>query len=126
MRGTVKSAVRSAVRSKARRARLIGAGAAAIIALCFSAIAWAQAGNPAAGADATLTVAGDVTRPLTLTPADLKAMPRTTVTVSEDGRQIQYEGVLVGDVLSRAGAPLGKDLSGKALASYVLASARDG
>jgi DMSO/TMAO reductase YedYZ molybdopterin-dependent catalytic subunit len=101
-------------------------GAAAILALCFSALVWAQAGTPAPGSDTALTVGGDVTRPLTLTPADLKAMPRTTVTVSEDGRQVQYEGVLVSEVLSRAGAPLGKDLSGKALATYVVASAKDG
>jgi len=34
--------------------------------------------------------------------------------------------VLLGDVLKRAGAPLGSELSGKALASYVLVTAADG
>src|SRR5262245_25315045 len=76
--------------------------------------------------EATLVVGGDVTQPLTLEPADLKSMPRTTVTVSEQGRDIAYEGVLVGELLKRAGAPVGRDLSGKALATYVRASARDG
>jgi DMSO/TMAO reductase YedYZ molybdopterin-dependent catalytic subunit len=76
--------------------------------------------------DATLVVSGDVTQPLTIKPADLKAMPRTTVTVSDEGRQINYEGVLVGELLKRAGAPVGRDLSGKAVATYVRVSAKDG
>ena len=42
------------------------------------------------------------------------------------GRQISYEGVLVGELLKRAGAPVGRDLSGKAVATYVRASAKDG
>jgi DMSO/TMAO reductase YedYZ molybdopterin-dependent catalytic subunit len=75
---------------------------------------------------ANLVVAGDVTQPLSLQPAELKSMPRTTVTVSEEGREIKYEGVLVGELLKRAGAPVGRDLSGKAIATYVRASAKDG
>jgi hypothetical protein len=75
----------------------------------------------------TLTIAGDITTPLTLSPADLKALPRTTLTVrQDDGTTVTYEGVLVGELLKRAGAPLGRDLSGQALATYVLASASDG
>jgi DMSO/TMAO reductase YedYZ molybdopterin-dependent catalytic subunit len=77
-------------------------------------------------ADPPLVIAGDVTQPLTLRPAELKTMPRTTVTVTEEGREIKYEGVLVGELLKRAGAPVGRDLSGKAVASYVRASAKDG
>jgi DMSO/TMAO reductase YedYZ molybdopterin-dependent catalytic subunit len=73
-----------------------------------------------------LVIGGDVTQPLTIKPADLKTMPRTTVTVTEEGRQIIYEGVLVGELLRRAGAPVGRDLSGKAVATYVRANARDG
>jgi DMSO/TMAO reductase YedYZ molybdopterin-dependent catalytic subunit len=81
---------------------------------------------PAAAPAETLVIAGDVTQALTITPADLKAMPRTRVAVSEEGRQISYEGVLVGELLKRAGAPVGRDLSGKAVATYVRASAKDG
>jgi DMSO/TMAO reductase YedYZ molybdopterin-dependent catalytic subunit len=77
-------------------------------------------------ADETLVIAGDVTQPLSIKPADLKTMPRTTVTVSEEGREIKYEGVLVGELLKRAGAPVGRDLSGKAVATYVRATAKDG
>jgi DMSO/TMAO reductase YedYZ molybdopterin-dependent catalytic subunit len=79
-------------------------------------------------ADAKLTIAGDVTTPLTLAKADLAKLPRTSVTVKADGtdENTTYEGVLLYDILKQAGAPLGKQLMGKALASYVLAEARDG
>jgi DMSO/TMAO reductase YedYZ molybdopterin-dependent catalytic subunit len=79
-----------------------------------------------AASQMTLTVGGDVPHPLSLTPADIKAMPRTTVTVSEEGRDVKYEGVLVGELLKRAEAPVGRDLSGQAVASYVLCKAKDG
>ena len=83
--------------------------------------------NPAAAPSGTLVIAGDVAKPLTLTPADLRALPRTTLKVTdEDGRTLTYEGVLVGELLTRAGAPIGKELRGNALATYVVASARDG
>ena len=74
----------------------------------------------------TLVIAGDVTKTLTLMPADLKTLPRTRVEVKEDARTIVYEGVLVGELLTRAGAPAGADLRGNAVASYVIASATDG
>jgi DMSO/TMAO reductase YedYZ molybdopterin-dependent catalytic subunit len=77
-----------------------------------------------------LAISGDVTNPLSLTKADLAKMPRTSVTVkaegSEEGADTTYEGVLLYDILKQAGAPLGKQLMGKALASYVLAEAHDG
>jgi hypothetical protein len=86
----------------------------------------AQAPAATATAEGTLAIAGDVPHALSLTPADIKAMTRTTVTVSEEGREIKYEGVLVGEILKRAGAPLGRDMTGQAVASYVLAFAKDG
>ena len=90
----------------------------------------AQAQTPAPSASpkppAPLTIAGDVPKPLTLSPADLKTYPRTTVTIQDEGRAVTYEGVLLGELLSRAGAPLGSELRGNSVASYVLAKARDG
>ncbi|HEX7138891.1 MAG TPA: molybdopterin-dependent oxidoreductase [Vicinamibacterales bacterium] len=77
-------------------------------------------------ATGTLTVGGDVKDSLTLTPSDIKGMPRTTVTVSEEGREVKYEGVLVAEILKKAGVPLGREMSGGAVASYVLAGAKDG
>jgi DMSO/TMAO reductase YedYZ molybdopterin-dependent catalytic subunit len=75
----------------------------------------------------TLVVVADPLKPLTLKPADLAAMPRTTVTVKQpDGRGVTHEGVLVSEILKRAGVPLGKALRGDAMATYVVASATDG
>jgi hypothetical protein len=94
-----------------------------VAALCLAVAVGRPSAQQAAGAP---VIAGDVTEALSITPADLKTMPRTTVTVDENGRQIRHEGVLVGELLKRAGVPLGKDLSGKAVATYVRASAKDG
>lgn len=79
-------------------------------------------------ADAKLTIAGDVSNPLTLTKADLAKLPRTSVSVKNEGgdESPTYEGVLLYEILKQAGAPVGKQLMGKALATYVLAEARDG
>lgn len=80
-------------------------------------------------ADANLTIAGDVAHPLSLAKADLAKMHRTSVTVKGEGGdavETTYEGVLLYDILKQAGAPLDKQLMGKALASYILAEARDG
>ncbi len=79
-----------------------------------------------ASAPAVLRVAGDVGTALTLSAADLKALPRTTVTATDEGRTVTYEGVLVGDTLKRAGVPVGEKLRGNAVATYVTASATDG
>ena len=76
---------------------------------------------------ATLTVTGDIPTPLTLKAEDLAAMPREKGTVTEqDGTTVEYEGVPLREILKRAGAPLGNQLRGKALASYILAKAHDG
>jgi DMSO/TMAO reductase YedYZ molybdopterin-dependent catalytic subunit len=85
-----------------------------------------EAQTPAAPTPAPLTIAGDVSKPLTLSPADLKTYPRATATIQDEERAVTYEGVLLGEVLSRAGAPLGAELRGNNVASYVLAKARDG
>ncbi|MDQ2840150.1 MAG: molybdopterin-dependent oxidoreductase [Acidobacteriota bacterium] len=63
---------------------------------------------------------------VTITAGDLAKMPRHSVTVQEHGDAVAYEGVYLHDVLARAGAPFGKELRGKALSTYVLATARDG
>jgi DMSO/TMAO reductase YedYZ molybdopterin-dependent catalytic subunit len=74
----------------------------------------------------SLAVTGDIPQPLKLTTDDLAKMPRTSVAWSEREPKVKYEGVLLYEVLKRAGAPLDQQLSGKALASYVVAEARDG
>jgi hypothetical protein len=63
-----------------------------------------------------------------VTAAELKAMPRKTVTVHNmhSNADETYEGVEVEELLRRFGAPAGKELHGYALAYYVLASGWDG
>jgi len=73
-----------------------------------------------------LTVGGAVKTPLSLTAEDLGKMPRTTASFERDGEAATYEGVLLYDLLVKAGVPFGRAMTGKPMASYILATARDG
>jgi DMSO/TMAO reductase YedYZ molybdopterin-dependent catalytic subunit len=109
---------------------LRSAGALCLFAFHLIALAPTPVGAQAAAATAaavTLTIGGDVTTPLTLTPAELKTLPRTSVQVKDDdGKTTTYEGVLVGELLKRAGAPVGPALRGNAISTYIVAAAKDG
>jgi DMSO/TMAO reductase YedYZ molybdopterin-dependent catalytic subunit len=87
-----------------------------------------QATAAAAAAAAELKITGAVSTPLTLTAADLKKMPRKTLTVANEHRKKTetYEGVSLEDLLQKAGVPHGEQLRGNALATYVVAEAEDG
>jgi len=99
----------------------------AILAVVWMAPAFAQAPEPQSAASAALAVTGDVSTPLTLKADDLAKMPRESAAIpDQDGTTIQYEGVPLREILKKAGAPLGNQLRGKALASYVIAKAHDG
>jgi len=76
---------------------------------------------------AQLKVSGAVSTPLTLTAADLKNMPRTTLQVSNphEKKSETYEGVLLEELLKRAGVPHGEQLRGPLMTSYVVAEASD-
>src|SRR5687768_4366400 len=94
--------------------RSVAALIAAAVCVCYSIVpAGAQTAKPRA--QATLTVTGDVSKPQTLTRADIAAMPRAAVVLSEGAVSVKYEGVLLSEVLKRAGATLGEELSGPAL-----------
>lgn len=74
-----------------------------------------------------LEVTGDVPMPVTLTAGDFAAMPRESAEVTEmDGTKSIYEGVTLQEILKKAGISFGKQMRGKGLAGYVLASAKDG
>jgi DMSO/TMAO reductase YedYZ molybdopterin-dependent catalytic subunit len=73
-----------------------------------------------------LRVTGSVATSLTLTAADLAGMPRAAVSTTRNGLETHYEGVWMHEILRRAGVPLGEELRGPALATYVLARAEDG
>jgi hypothetical protein len=76
--------------------------------------------------EAKLIISGDIPASLTVTTADLAGYPRETIELAEqDGAKFKYEGVLLQDVLKKAGIPMGS-IRGKNLAAYVLASAKDG
>ncbi|GAB3743145.1 molybdopterin-dependent oxidoreductase [Spirosoma lituiforme] len=78
-------------------------------------------------AQTVLTVTGEVTKPLTLQAADLKAMAHIEVTGKDrDGKEHQYAGILVVDLLKQAGATLGSELRGENLTKYVIVKAIDG
>jgi DMSO/TMAO reductase YedYZ molybdopterin-dependent catalytic subunit len=77
---------------------------------------------------AELKVAGAVSTPLTLTVADLKAMPRKTLTIvnPHDKKTEKYEGVALEEILHKAGVPQGEALRGPAMATYIVAEGADG
>jgi DMSO/TMAO reductase YedYZ molybdopterin-dependent catalytic subunit len=95
-------------------------------------LAHAQGTPPTAAqgsaASPELKIGGAVSTPLTLTVADLKKMPRRTLSVvnPHDKTAENYQGVLLEDLLRQAGATQGEQLRGAAMASYVVAEAADG
>jgi DMSO/TMAO reductase YedYZ molybdopterin-dependent catalytic subunit len=73
-----------------------------------------------------LSISGDVATPLNISAAELDAMPRESIELTEDdGAKFKYEGVAIQEILKKAGIPMGA-IRGKNLAAYVLASAKDG
>lgn len=75
---------------------------------------------PAAGP--VLTIEGVAAAPLQLTLADLAGMPRAKAIVTEH----IYEGVLVYDVLRKAGQPFGAQLRNAQLVKYAVFTGHDG
>jgi DMSO/TMAO reductase YedYZ molybdopterin-dependent catalytic subunit len=77
---------------------------------------------------AQLTIKGDVEKPLSVTLDDLRHLPRKTLMVMNphEKKEETYEGVLLTELLKRAGVPQGAQLRGAAMATYVQADAADG
>ncbi|WDZ99368.1 molybdopterin-dependent oxidoreductase [Mucilaginibacter sp. SJ] len=77
--------------------------------------------------EAVVKVTGEVTNPLTIGNADLQQYKQTTVTRKDrDGKDHTYSGVIVSEILAKAGVTLGPDLRGENLAKYLLVEASDG
>lgn len=74
-----------------------------------------------------LTLTGTDGKVLSLTPAELTAMPHTSVSVFNEHTKADetYTGVALTDLLAKVGVPVGKDLKGKAYRMYVLAEGTD-
>jgi hypothetical protein len=84
------------------------------------------AAQDTAGQPAVLKVEGAVPAPLSLTAEDLAKMPRTTASLASDGGTDTYEGVLLYDILVKAGWQFGHMPAGKGVPVCILATAKDG
>lgn len=61
-----------------------------------------------------------------VTVAEIVAMPRAKVTISDHGTNATFEGTSLANVLALVGAPAGEKLRGGELTKYVLIEATDG
>lgn len=76
---------------------------------------------------ASVKILGEVTVPLEIKLADLHQFKQTEVIRKErDGKDHTYSGVILADILQKAGVTMGKDLRGENLTKYVLVEASDG
>lgn len=77
--------------------------------------------------EAVVKISGEVNTPLIITAADYEKYKQVTVNRKDkDGKDHVYKGVLLGDILQKAGATLGENLKGENLTKFVLAEASDG
>jgi len=96
-----------------------------ILIASFSLIAFTSAQAQTAK-PASVTISGEVTSPLTVTDADLQKFTQTTVIRKDhDGHDHTYTGVILTELLKKAGATLGPELKGKNLTKYLLITASD-
>ena len=76
--------------------------------------------------EVSVKVSGEVLTPLTLSAADLAAMPRTTASAKDkQGVTHEFAGVAIKDILNKAGVTTGRQLKGENLAKYLLVSCAD-
>lgn len=102
--------------------------AVAFLILTFSLAAQQAARATVATGPSEFTIGGAVKTPLTVTPAEMKAMPRTKVVVmnSHSKKTEVYEGVPLALFLAKVGVPQGKQIRGPLMAAYVMLEAADG
>ena len=86
-----------------------------------------RAAPPIPTSGVVLGVAGDVPRPLKLTLQEFAKLPRQSVRAKDhDGKETEFEGVPLVEILKAAGLKFGQDLRGPALATYLVVEASDG
>lgn len=77
--------------------------------------------------DARVEVGGEVAHPMSLTGAELAKLPRQMVRAKDHaGKEAEFEGVALVEILKQAGVKFGNDLRGPALAQYLVVEASDG
>jgi DMSO/TMAO reductase YedYZ molybdopterin-dependent catalytic subunit len=99
------------------------------VSACLAAFAFSQQAAAQTPAPVPqLEISGAVSTPLSLSVADLKSLPRTTLQVTNphENKSETYEGVLLEELLQRAGVPHGDQLRGKLMSTFVIAEAEDG
>jgi hypothetical protein len=88
----------------------------------------AEHGEAASGTANLLTITAGPGERGVFTPATLKDYPHQTVTIFDHhtNKNETYSGVPLMDLLEHLGVPHGKDLMGKVLADYIVATGSDG
>ncbi|HEX7759764.1 MAG TPA: molybdopterin-dependent oxidoreductase [Caulobacteraceae bacterium] len=94
-----------------------------IIAAAFAAAA--LFGVPTAAAQ-SVSLTGPNGQILTLSAADIAALPHEHLALRQEGKSLSYEGVPLALLLQKVGAPSGKALRGTELADVVVVTAADG
>ncbi len=75
----------------------------------------------------SLNISGEVERPIKLTAADLTKLPRRSIRARDHGgKESEYEGSPLIEVLKLAGVKFGEGLKGKNLTLYLVVEASDG
>jgi len=125
-----KMAVRTRTRRETRRAtaiRILVSSLAAFLIFvpAYTAIAAPLPQGQAATTQELLAVTGEVKQELHLTAADWNGLPRTKITAKgeHDPQPRVYEGVLVRDLLAKAGVPSGMETHGHGMMLGVVATA---
>jgi hypothetical protein len=103
---------------------------ALLCAVAFLASALSAQQTPAKPADegSLLLTADPYHATVLLSPADFGALPHVTITVHNGHTNAAetYSGVPLDTLLAKVGAPLGKELRGAAMTSYLIATGSDG
>jgi len=77
--------------------------------------------------EAVVKVEGEVSKTLSLSISDFEKLPHVDAVMKDrDGKNQQYSGVPVIELLKQAGVTLGKELKGENLTKYMLVRASDG
>lgn len=82
-----------------------------------------------AAVDGSLVLTADPSHALVVfSPADFRALPHVTITVrnTHTNADETYSGVPLATLLEKVNAPLGKELHGEAMTSYLVATGSDG
>ena len=98
-----------------------------VIIICFLGVAPLLSKAQYIVKQASVKISGVVVTPLEIKLDDLNQFKQTQVVRKDrDGNDHTYSGVLLADLLLKAGVTMGKDLRGENLTKYVLVEASDG